>query len=84
MRRPLAEDPAGALVEVRHRRPAEIAAARAVRLMGEIGTSLAAAEALDQTCLHTFYFGAGAPVDYLAASLVPGIGESRTHLSSKP
>jgi hypothetical protein len=49
MRRPFAKDAAGALVEVRHGRPAEVATAWAVRLMGEIGTSLAAAEALDET-----------------------------------
>ena len=43
--------------------------------MGEVGTSLATAEALDQTCLHTLYFGGGRPPVY-DRSLDPGRRES--------
>jgi len=76
VRRPLAKDAAGALVEIGDRRPAEVAAARAVGLMGEIGTSLATAEALDQTCLHALYFGVERPPVYLGDPSFKGGGKA--------
>ena len=84
MRRPLAEDAARALVQVGDARPAEVAAARAVRFVVEVGTSLATAEALDVTRLHTGCFGVGPRPVYLGdpsfqgcAKAVPSLVLSR-------